>query len=226
MSEEPATPFPAPDLALAPRRPRVRPSALAALVCGGAALAFVCVLAFRFAWGSADYPRVAPQDMADRAFQQSQEAYDVLGFTRTVQPGVEDLGVSTENTLGSDYCYSGGLFNLDESVDGAHRMSHSWALDRVPESQAVPGLRRLHQQLKDDGWEVSSYRDGEAGNWDLFVQRDDGDERMSFTWFPDREYFMGGASGPCAYDPEWKDGDVGPSGDHLRPPAFGPARQG
>ncbi|MFJ8978531.1 hypothetical protein [Streptomyces sp. NPDC102282] len=216
MTEETATTTPA------PTGPRTGSFVRWAL--GGVALVVVCVLGARFAWGSTDYPRVAPEDMADRVFQRSQEAYDVLGFTRTVRPGVEDIGVSPENTLGSGYCYSGGLFNLDETVDGAYRLSHSWALDRVPASQAVPGLRRLHQQLKDDGWEVSSYRDGEKGNWDLFVQRDDGDERMSFTWFPDRDYFMGGASGPCAYDPEWQDGDIGPSGDDLRPPAFGPGR--
>lgn len=59
-------------------------------------------------------------------------------------------------------------------------------------SQAVPGLRRLHERLIDDGWEVTSYREGKDGqDWSLFVRRDDGDERMSFTWFPDREYFMG-----------------------------------
>ncbi|MFC8224624.1 hypothetical protein [Streptomyces sp. NPDC057287] len=222
MTEEAATAPPTDTPAPVPTGSRT--GSLVRWALGGVALVVVCVLGVRFAWGSTDYSRVAPEDMADRAFQRSQEAYDVMGFTRTVQPGVEDIGVSTENTLGSGYCYSGGLLNLDETVDGAYRMSHSWALDRVPASQAVPGLRRLHQQLKDHGWEVSSYRDGEKGNWDLFVQRDDGDERMSFTWFPDREYFMGGASGPCAYDPEWKDGDIGPSGDDLRPPPFGPAR--
>ena len=163
--------------------------------------------------------------MANKAFQQSQDAYDIVGFKRTVESGVEDIGVSTENTLGSGSCYSGGLLSLDETVDGAYRMSHRWALDDVPASQAVPGLRRLHQHLKDDGWEITSYRDGEKDNWDLFVQRDDGDERMSFTWFPDREYFMGGATGPCAYDPKWEDGDIGPSGDDQKPPALGPAQR-
>lgn len=48
---------------------------------------------------------------------------------------------------------------------------------------------------------------------------------MSFTWFPDREYFMGGATGPCAYDPGWQDGDPGPSGDDLWPPPLGPAQR-
>ncbi|MDI3403433.1 hypothetical protein [Streptomyces cavernicola] len=141
--------------------------------------------------------------MAGRAFQQSQEAYGVAGFNRTIEPGVEEIGVSTENTFSADYCYDGGLLGLkDDTVDGAYRMHHSWALDRVPASKAVSGLRRLRQHLERSGWEVTSSREGTKNqNWDLFVQRDDGDERMSFTWFPDREYFMGGASVPCAYDP-------------------------
>ncbi|MEU8526922.1 hypothetical protein AB0C77_15195 [Streptomyces sp. NPDC048629] len=198
------------------------------LGCGGVALLALLALLVPLVWhnaGSTDFPRVAPEEMADRALRRSQEAYGVLGFTRTIRPGVEDLGVSTENTLGSDYCHDGGLLGMeDKTVDGAYSMHHSWALDRVPASQAVPGMRRLHQHLKDEGWEITSYREGtKSGDWDLFVQRDDGDERMSFTWFADREYFMGGASVPCAYDPEWKTGDVGSAGDHLRPPAFGPA---
>ncbi|MEV0492534.1 hypothetical protein [Streptomyces atratus] len=123
-------------------------------------------------------------DPASRAFQRSQEAYDVVGFKRTVEPGVEDIGVSTENTFSSGFCYDGGLLGLeDKTVDGAYRMSHSWALDHVPASRAVAGLRRLHQHLKDNGWEVTSCREGAKGKmWDLFVQRNDGAEGMSFTW--------------------------------------------
>ncbi|MEJ8653552.1 hypothetical protein WKI65_37290 [Streptomyces sp. MS1.AVA.3] len=51
-------------------------------------------------------------------------------------------------------------------------------LDHVPASQAVSGLRRLHQHLKDKGWEITSYREGAKGkgkDWDLFGKRDDGD---------------------------------------------------
>ncbi|MFE3903987.1 hypothetical protein ACFXPY_27660 [Streptomyces sp. NPDC059153] len=48
---------------------------------------------------------------------------------------------------------------------------------------------------------------------------------MSFTWYPDREYFTGGATVPCAYDPGWKTGDAGPAGDRRMPPALGPARR-
>ncbi|MGA4845149.1 hypothetical protein ACOBQB_02255 [Streptomyces sp. G5(2025)] len=206
--------------------PRARPTP----GCGGAALLGVLLLAGTLAWGSwasTDFPRVAPEDMADRALQRSQKAYTVLGFKRTIAPGVEDIGVSTENTLGSSFCHDGGLLGLeDKTVDGAYAMSHSWALDHVPASQAVPGLRRLHRFLQDEGWNVTSYREGKRGtSWDLFVQRDDGEERMSFTWYPDREYFTGGATVPCAYDPEWKNGDVGPAGDQQRPPAFGAAQR-
>ncbi|MET9375949.1 class I SAM-dependent methyltransferase [Streptomyces sp. NPDC002992] len=209
---------------------RASPCVLGALGCGGAALVGVLVLVVTLAWGSwgsTDFPRVAPGEMANRALQRSQEAYGVLGFKRTIEPGVEDIGVSTENTYGSSFCYDGGLLGLeDETVDGAYSMSHTWALDHVPASQAVPGLRRLHRFLKDNGWEITSYREGGQGrNGDLYVQRDDGDERMSFTWYSDREYFTGGASVPCAYDPEWGNGDVGPAGDDQRPPAFGPARR-
>ncbi|MFI9046022.1 hypothetical protein [Streptomyces sp. NPDC053427] len=200
-------------------------SVLGRLGCGCAALVVVLIVVVKLAWGSTDIPRIAPEDMASRAFRQSQEAYDIVGLKRTVKPGVENIGVSTENTYGSSFCYDGGLLGLeDKTIDGAYRMSHRWALDHVPASRAVPGLRRLHQHLKDNGWEVTSYRDGAKDNWDLFVQRDDGAERMSFTWFPDREYFIGNATVPCAYDPHWKEGDAGPAGDDQMPPVFGPAQ--
>lgn len=208
---------------------------LTALGCGCAALigiplVSVLVLIGTLAWdnrGSTDFPRVAPEDMASRAFQRSQEAYDVMRFKRTVEPGVQDIGgVSTENTLSSDLCWTSGSLGLeDKTVDGAYKMSHDWALDHVPASQAVSGLRRLHQHLKDDGWEVSSYREGgKAKDWHLSVQRDDGDERMSFTWYPDREYFTGGATMPCAYAPGWKTGDTDPSDHYQTPPVLGPAQ--
>jgi hypothetical protein len=170
---------------------------------------------------ASDFPRVAPEEMASRAVERSQEAYDVLGFTRTIEPGVEDVGVSPENTLGTDYCYRGGL--TDETVDGVYRMSHSWALDDVTAELAVPGLRRLHEHLKDTGWDISSYRKDASGDWSLFASRSDGDERVSFRWFADRAYFTGGASTPCALDPAWQQGDDEPAGDSLEPPVFGPS---
>lgn len=172
-----------------------------------------------------DFPRVAPEEMASRAIERSQEAYSVLGFTRTIKPGVEKLGVSTENTLGSDSCYRGGL--TDEAVDGAYRMYHSWALDHVPAEQASAGLRRLRDHLEDTGWDITSYRENASGDsWDLRASRSDGDgdgaERVSFQWFEDRGYFTGGTSTPCAVDPAWRQGDDEPAGDDLTPPDFGP----
>ncbi|WP_327315867.1 hypothetical protein [Streptomyces sp. NBC_01235] len=171
---------------------------------------------------ASDFPRVAPEEMASRAVERSQEAYDVLGFTRTIRPGVEKVGVSPENTLGSDSCYRGGL--TDEAVDGAYRMHHSWALDHVPAEQASAGLRRLREHLEDTGWDITSYRENVSGDyWDLYASRSDGKERMSFQWFEDRGYFTGGASTPCAVDPEWRQGDDEPAEDGLTPPDFGPS---
>ncbi|MGH4029095.1 hypothetical protein ACQB60_09205 [Actinomycetota bacterium Odt1-20B] len=230
MSQE--TPAPAGPVAPAtPAEPKASSCLVGVLGCGGVAVVLVFVAIALLVWkaeDATDYPRVAPEDMAGRAFQRSQEAYDLMGFQRTVRPGVERIGVSTENTFSSGYCYDGGLLGLDDkTVDGAYTMSHRWAVNHVPAGQAVPGLRKLRRHLEEDGWEVSSYREGGKGkgdSWDLFVQRDGGDQRMSFTWYQDREYFTGGASVPCAYDPEWKSGDVGPPGDDLAPSALGPSR--
>ncbi|MFF6980279.1 hypothetical protein ACFZAV_21755 [Streptomyces sp. NPDC008343] len=196
----------------------------------GVPLVAVLVLIVTLAWdnrGSTDFPRVAPEDMANRAFQRSQEAYDVMGFKRAVEPGVQALGVSTENTFSSELCWTSGMLGLeDKTVDGAYGMSHDWALNHVPASQAVSGLRRLHQHLKDAGWEVTAYREGGQGKaWHLYVQRDDADERMFFTWYQDREYFTGGAAMPCAYDPRWKDGNTATPDDRQTPPTLGPAQR-
>lgn len=218
----------------APAGSGARSLGLGCLGCVGVLLVAVVALFVRLAWNAedaTDFPRVAPEKTADRVFGHSREAYDVLGFTRPVPPGVERVGVSTQNTLDAGYCYDGGLLGLeDKTVDGAYRMSHEWALDRVPGSQAVPGLRRLHQRLEDDGWEVSSYREGgKDKDWSLYVQRDGGGERMSFTWFPDRQYFIGGATAPCAYDPGWTDDgseaySPGDAAGSVRPPVLGPGR--
>ncbi|MBL1081670.1 hypothetical protein JK359_06705 [Streptomyces actinomycinicus] len=206
---------------------------LGCLGCGGVALAAVLALVLVLMWNASDgtdLPRVAPEDMADRAFRHSQEAYDVMGFTRTVQPGVEDAGVSPQNTLGAEYCYDGGTFGLeDKTVDGAYRLYHEWALDRVPASRAVPGLRRLHQHLRDEGWEVSSYREGgRHKDWMLYVKRE-GEGRLSFIWDPERQYFTGGSATRCAYDPGWKGGgteayEPDSAADAVDVPALGPGR--
>ncbi|MGW7020171.1 hypothetical protein ACWGGS_12595 [Streptomyces decoyicus] len=231
MPEETA-PTNTPNTPTVPNESGSSSSALKTLGCGCAALVVLILIVppVWASWGSTDFPRAAPEDMAGRAFQHSQEAYDLVGFKRTVKPGVKDIGVSTENTLSSSSCHDGGLTGLeDKTVDGAYQMSHRWALDHVPASQAASGLRRLHQHLKDKGWEITSYREGakvkgKGKDWDLFAKRDDGDgaERMSFTWFADREYFLGGATAPCAYDPAWKNGDIGLSGDDQTPPSLGP----
>jgi hypothetical protein len=187
----------------------------------GVLLAVVLMPFVLVAWdsrGSTDFPRVAPEEMASRAFERSREAYEVLGFERTVEPGGEGTGSGPENAYGTDFCWDGGLLGMDDrTVDGAYRMSHGWALDHVPASQAVPGLRRLHRHLADDGWTVTSYREG----GELRVRRDDGDERMSFHWDPEREYFTGSAGLPCAYDPDWEDGDTEPAGGDRTPPVLG-----
>lgn len=84
-----------------------------ALGCGGAALVGVLVLVVTLtwgSWGSTDFQRVAPEEMADRALQRSQKAYEVMGFRRTIEPGVEDIGVSTQNTFGSGFCYDGACW--------------------------------------------------------------------------------------------------------------------
>ncbi|MFI6037447.1 hypothetical protein ACIBBD_25380 [Streptomyces sp. NPDC051315] len=207
-----------------------RPTAAQAVGIGCAAivavpLLLVLALVAWIALGTedpSDFPRAAPEEMASRALDRSQEAYDVLGFTRTIPPGVEDVGVSPENTLHSGFCYAGGM--ADETVDGVYALSHSWALDDVPAGQAVPGLRRLHEHLKDTGWDITSYRENVSGDyWDLYASRSDGEERMSFQWFADRDYFTGGASTPCALDPGWRQGDDEPAGDVLWPPDFGPS---
>lgn len=215
---------PAPDPYAAPSWVR------GALGCAGvvlfALIVMIGVLSWR--WSEAtDFPRVAPEEMADRAFQRSQEAYDVLGFERTVEPVAGTAGAGTDNSFSSDYCYDNGPLGLeDRTVDGAYGMNHGWALDHVRASQAAAGLRRLHRHLKDEGWEVTTYReDSKDLGWWLSVQRDDGDESMSFAWYPDRGYFTGDASVPCAYAPEGESDDA-PSDYDLEPPPLGPSRQG
>ncbi|MFF5019359.1 hypothetical protein [Streptomyces sp. NPDC001165] len=71
------------------------PAAAAVAVAVAVAVVLVGVVLVVLASGSSestDFPRVAPEDMAGRAFQRSQEAYDVLGFEATVAPGVEKIG--------------------------------------------------------------------------------------------------------------------------------------
>ncbi|MGW2617468.1 hypothetical protein [Streptomyces sp. NPDC001500] len=211
-----------------PARPASAAAARAVGVGCAALVAVPLLLVLAFAvWiavvtkDASDFPRAAPAEMASRAAERSQEAYGVLGFTRTVGPGSGQPGVSAGNAFGSDACYRGGL--TDEAVDGAYRMHHSWALDHVPAEQARAGLRRLRDHLADTGWDITSYRENVSGDyWDLYASRSDGEERMSFRWFADRGYFTGGASVACAVDPDWREGDDAP-GDGLTPPDLHPS---
>ncbi|MFD0394374.1 hypothetical protein ACFQ3Z_26750 [Streptomyces nogalater] len=116
----------------------------------------------------------------------------------------------TRNAFGAEYCHDGGPLGMeDRTVDGAYRLYHEWALDHVPAGRAVPGLRRLHRRLADEGWRVTSYTEGGTGkDWSLYVQRDHRAEWMTFTWDPERQYFTGGAGVPCAYDPSWTHSDT------------------
>ncbi|MEU4873862.1 hypothetical protein [Streptomyces sp. NPDC021608] len=168
---------------------------------------------------ASDFPRAAARTAADRLAEHSQEAYDVLGFTRAVAPGQPVVG--DENVLGSDACYRGGL--TDEEVGGAYRMYHRWALADVPAGQARAGLRRLRDHLDDAGWDITSYgRDASRDAWELEAARSDGEERISFAWSADRGSFTGFASAACAVDPGWREGDDRP-GEDLTPPALRPS---
>ncbi|MEU3952685.1 hypothetical protein AB0F45_10225 [Streptomyces achromogenes] len=207
------------------------------LGCGGLVVALVLALVVVLAWNAGagtDLPRAAPQERADRAFGYSREAYDVLGFPRVLPPGTGGTGSRAENVFGAEYCHDGGLLGMeDKTVDGAYRLYHEWALDDVPADQAVPGLRRLHRRLADEGWRVTSYTEGGTGkDWSLYVQRDHRAEWMTFTWDPEQRYFTGGAGVPCAYDPAWTHGDSDTYGvdtydpdtaaEAVTPPVLGP----
>ncbi|NBE56300.1 hypothetical protein [Streptomyces boluensis] len=170
-----------------------------------------------------DYPTTAPEQAAEALTAESQELYRTTRFDLTLPPGVEDLGVSTENTLSADYCYPDGLESLaDESVDGAYSLHHSWGVPDVPKDRALPALRRLRDRLKADGWNITDYgRNAPATEWELRATKDD--RRTSFSWRPEYGYFDGGIGTACAYDPAWKEGDFGVPGEDLTPPELRPA---
>ncbi|MCH0540522.1 hypothetical protein I3F58_13255 [Streptomyces sp. MUM 203J] len=70
-------------------------------------------------WESANLPRATGEEMANRAFRLSQEAYEVLGFTATFPDQ------SIQNTVGSQSCYYGALRGMGkETIGGAYRMHH------------------------------------------------------------------------------------------------------
>ncbi|WP_328676660.1 hypothetical protein OG905_23125 [Streptomyces sp. NBC_00322] len=170
-----------------------------------------------------DYPRATPEAMGDRAARLSQEAYEVLGFDRAVPPGVVEPGVGTENSFSTDDCYPSGLEGMaDEPVAGAYRLSHHWELDQVPEREAVPGLRRLHDHLRKTGWDITEYREFPSGReWSLRAKRDGhagdgGDERLVFSWRAGTQRFGGASTVPCAHDPAGEKG--GSSVNEVEPP--------
>ncbi|GGT21701.1 hypothetical protein GCM10010271_26250 [Streptomyces kurssanovii] len=142
-----------------------------------------------------DYPKAAPQTMADKAGARSQESYDVLGFDTRLPPG-------EFNSLSSGYCYPDGLESVaDEHVDNAYALSHQWQLTDVPESDALPAMRRLRDHLKAEGWDVVSFDSTPSGdNWTLRTERD-GDGRQVYEWYADGGRFHGGVHAECAYLP-------------------------
>lgn len=167
-----------------------------------------------------DYPKVAPQTMADRTTARSQDAYDVLGFGATLPPG-------EFNSLSAGHCYPDGLESVaDESVDGAYALSHKWKLDGVPESDALPALRALRDRLKEEGWRIVSFDESPGGgDWTLRTERD-GDGRQVYTWYRDGGRFHGGAHAECAYDPTQAASEYSLVSDvtaGVHPPALRPA---
>ncbi|NGN64153.1 hypothetical protein G5C51_09580 [Streptomyces sp. A7024] len=157
-----------------------------------------------------DYPTVAPDTMAKRVHGRAQQAYEVLGFDRA--PG-------RDARMDSSYCYPDGLESInDKPQQGAYSLSYEWALDKVPEDQAVAALRRVERKLEKDGWKVESSHSG--GFRDLYARRGTGDaeERQSFHWKASGGgRFDGGSSGPCAYDRDAPESDA-----YAKPQVDGP----
>ncbi|WP_405616477.1 hypothetical protein OG292_23590 [Streptomyces sp. NBC_01511] len=185
-----------------------------------------------------DYERVDPQAMMTRIGDVSQEAYEVLGFERTVPPGWVDpadpsASETGSNTADSALCYPDGLESMaDEPVDGAYSLSHKWSLGGVAESEASSALKRLHGHLKEEGWDIDSYENGPeaASGLGLRASRngpsdDGGDIRLVFDWRDHQEVFEGGVHAPCAYAPEAKPGtDVATeAGETVEPAELRPA---
>ncbi|MBT2526858.1 hypothetical protein J7E91_15845 [Streptomyces sp. ISL-99] len=225
MTEESATPAATPTKSPAHGAPRVVGIGCAAVI----AVPLLVILGYAITYSvqrstPEDYPRMAPEEMGRRVAGNSQEAYTALGFNRVVPQTGED----SENYTASSYCYPGGLESIaDQSVDGAYRLYHRWALDNVPKNEALPALRRLREHLKDSGWRITDYgQSKDANEWNLQAQRgghseDGGDYEVSFSWNANRQSFTGGSGAPCAYDPQWKKSDPLP-GTELEPPGLTP----
>ncbi|MFH8749189.1 hypothetical protein ACH4GK_21085 [Streptomyces rimosus] len=177
-----------------------------------------------------DYAEVAPEKMAERVVSTSEDAYRAMGLHRAIPRGEQrtEAGGRTVNRLDSGLCYPGGWESLeDRSVKGAYQLSHDWELDRVPAKAALPALERLRDHLKDTGWRVTRYGKSVNDEWEVDAERDgdtsdDGVVRQSVTWFENGQRLHGGNTGPCAYEPGWKEDD-GPPGRPVEAPAVFPA---
>ncbi|MFI2368412.1 hypothetical protein [Streptomyces sp. NPDC018833] len=220
-----------------PRLPLLRWLWITLAVVIGSPVLFVLCLVVTYGIESAtpeDYPRMAPQKMADRATARSQEAYALAGFDTVLPAGVD-------NSLSAGPCYPRGLESVaDTPVDGAYALSHTWQVSDVPREEALAALARLRDRLKEQGWTVTAYeRQQGSQDWVLRTERGAG-ERQVYEWMSDgRGRFSGGVHMECAYDPA-ADADAGSSGgssydayeshggsaaaDGLVAPALGDAR--
>ncbi|MBT2364963.1 hypothetical protein J7E88_06405 [Streptomyces sp. ISL-10] len=191
-----------------PRVPLLRWLWITLAVVIGAPVLFVLCLVVTYGIESAtpeDYPRVAPQKMADRATARSHQAYALAGFDTVLPAGVD-------NSLAAGSCYPGGLESMaDTPVDGAYALSHTWQVSDVPRAEALAALARLRDRLKEEGWTVTSYERRQASqDWILRTERGDG-ERQVYEWMSVGGRFFGGVHMECAYDPA-ADADAGSSG--------------
>ncbi|MFF3687524.1 hypothetical protein [Streptomyces sp. NPDC002187] len=165
-----------------------------------------------------DYPTVAREDMVRRITDRSQDAYEVLGFDEVVP-------TDAQNSLSGDHCYPNGLESVaDTPVTDAYRLSHSWTLAGIPETEALPALRRLETHLKEEGWRIREFEELKSsdGEWELRAERDGateeaGIERMVFTWMREGGRFYGGSHGGCAYEPAGSDLPADDIAPELRP---------
>ncbi|WKX68661.1 hypothetical protein [Streptomyces sp. XD-27] len=159
-----------------------------------------------------DYPEVKPEAMARRLGGYSQDAYAALGIDRVLDPAGEGMREDDENSLSNDYCYPTGLESMaDEPEEGAYKMRHSWTLQDVGKDQGLTAVRRLHAHLKDSAWRVTEYgRDDEYQEWRVSAERDGG-YHVHVAWSARDQRLDGGASAPCAYDPDWP--EAGSSSD-------------
>lgn len=148
-----------------------------------------------------EYERVSTDRMAGRLSALSQEAYGVLGLDGDPVPGTDPDPSDTS------LCYPGGLESIaDEPVDGAYSLTAGWEVDGVPAAEAGPALDRLHEHLRDEGWDIDAYE--KSAGTTLRASRegpsdDGGDIRLVFDWWGGgQERLTATVVSPCAYDTE------------------------